>query len=224
MNMPTIWSYLGSKDSLNRVPELNVLTSLGGWVVSNTVRPVSYHRDIQHFLDEKHFNGHCVQSVLPVGVLHEELPMELCDTLLQHTRATLPQHVSRASVKLISMGGNLPDCDKEHKTSLPLSVRKSRYFALMQAQWDPEQGELGREACKEWTRECFRILSKYGTGTMTYAPDEVHTYDDYITGQLLNKSSGAESELFLKLERVKAKYDHNNTFRQNLNINPGVKG
>jgi hypothetical protein len=55
---------------------------------------------------------------------------------------------------------------------------------------------------------------------MTHAPDEIHTFDDYATGQLFENMTGYSQDLYHKLARVKAKYDHDNFFRQNLNINP----
>jgi hypothetical protein len=202
---------------------------LGGWVVvSNTVRPVSYHTELQTMLTKHQSSGHVYQTVAPFGDCSECVSDALVDELISFIKTSVSPDMSGAAVVLQSIGGAISTSDPGNKSTCvsPL-VRTARYFALIEARWNPESGDAGKAAAKEWVKRAYALLAPYQAAELRYAIDETTTAqrpapeDLKVSPKLIaTENTAYANEVLERLSELKAKYDASNLFRQNVNIAP----
>jgi len=222
--VPMTWAYFGSAKTPQEVPELVKASNLGGWItLANTIQPLSYHSGLQTILSPHQSSNFNYHSVSPLGNQNEHLSEEFIQTLLEFTRGSKASEISGAAVILLAIGGNVTTADVDNqKTAIPPPIRKAKYFVLVEAIWNPEQGQTGKNAARDWARKALSIVAKYRPGDMRYAPDEVNTGEKPI-GDLAFKGEGIAGytpELHARLGKLKTKYDPENLFRMNVNITP----
>lgn len=221
--VPTTWSYIGDAASPKDVPVLVEATKMGTWstpVVAKTVKAMSYHKDLQTMLTPHQTGGHIYQTVIPFGEEGKLLPDELIEKLLDFISKGAPSQLQKAAVVAMKMGGAASQNDgNNEKTCIPQPIRRARYFAIFEAYWKPECGQEGKEVARTWARAAYAILAPYKPGEMRYAPDEVNTgaSEAAFHGEGI---VGYTTDLHTRLAKLKAKYDSENFFRQNVNILP----
>lgn len=221
--VPTAWCYFGEENDPAKVPVLVKAGALGGWAtVKNDVKPVSYHNDAQKMFvkADRDPTGYVYQTIIPFGSRNAQLPENLIEELVEFARVPMPHGVSKGNVILTTVGGKASHIDDRNVlTCVPLPVRKARYFALIQAFYQPELGEFSRNAARDWAKVAHGILSPYRPGEVHYAPDEVNpgfTETAYFGEELGHYSQS----IYVRLGQLKAKYDKENFFCNNYNIEP----
>jgi FAD/FMN-containing dehydrogenase len=155
-------------------------------------------------------------TLVQIGSISEQLPRSFFEELLAHTSRSKPRSLGRCEVSLFVVGGNARANDASARTCVDRISRESRYFAIVDAEWHATAGDLGREDAKAWAKASVKILMKYSTQHTLHAPDAV--------GALLSEVEEAklEDSLLRRLKGIKAKYDPDNIFCQNMNIKPLV--
>ena len=223
--VPTTWAYVGDAETPQDVPVLVQATKMGTWttpIVSKTIKKMSYHKDLQTMLTPHQTGGHIYQTVVPFGEEDKPLPEELIEKLLDFTAKAAPSQLQKAAVVAMKMGGAAGKMDgNNEKTCIPQPIRRARYFAIIEAYWKPELGDEGKEVARTWARTAFSILAPYKPGEMRYAPDEVNTGNTPAEAAFQGEGvAGYTIDLHSKLGQLKAKYDPENFFRENVNILP----
>lgn len=228
--------------SHQQVRELTAASSLGGWFTTeNTIRPMRFHSELQRMTIEHVMNGHIYTTVLSIGSHAQLLPEECFESLVKHMSITPVPAIIKASVRFVVLGGAAVNTDRGTKTCVPISVRHSRYFALIETQWRPETGEIGKQEARKWTKLTFDLLVPYRSGVIKHAPDamqaadainvdgSVDSADDGAFNSFIGVSTSFKSSekiadldaiLKQRLREIKHKYDPVNRFRNNANILP----
>lgn len=230
--VPTLLVYFGDKASVKEVPALNV-SPKGAWLrVLDSVKPVSYHSDIQTITQPMNPPGHfSYTSLVQVGNHLEVMPESFYDEILKHTRKSLHKSLIKAVCIMFTIGGKMRTADDGSKTSINEAVRHARYFLIIESIWKGQFGEEGRCAARDWAKETVRISSKYQVSPMLHAPDAINdsvvmdaVKVDMISSINLNDVGshdlGFAGSVLDRLRTVKGKYDPNNFFRLNANILP----
>jgi hypothetical protein len=197
-------------------------------VVSNTVRPIKYHTEMQTMLTEHQAGGHIYHTVAPFGDCSECIPDALIDELITFTKASANPGMSGGVIVLQCIGGAIGTSDPGNKnTCVSPLVRSARYFALIEARWNPESGDAGKAAAKEWAKRAYAIFSPYQTAELRYALDETAIVqrpaleDLKVSPKLIATENIAyANDVLERLSQLKSKYDGSNFFRQNVNITP----
>jgi hypothetical protein len=221
------------------VPELLRAQRLGPDVLKNNIGPLSYHSGLQTILTPHTPSGHIYHTILQIGQQDSLLPSQFLSDLLEYVRRPLSLLMLNAVVILWAMGGVSTTMDDGSKTCLPPSVRSGRYFVVIESYWRPDSGSQGKIAAKEWAHGAFALLRTQQTTVMTHAPDEVNASSPLseerrdgadavcssVEAALVSRNSngnfsGYSATLYSRLRTVKTKYDPDNIFRQNTNIEP----
>jgi len=159
-------------------------------------------------------SGHVYHTVIPIGDQSQDLPDELIVPLLEFTRTSPASEIQKAAVIFMTIGGAIANKDQNNEhTCIPPPIRQARYVALVECHWKPEFGDEGKSRARDWARTAHSILVPYQTGDLRYAPDEVNTKE-------AAEDMGFTVDLHERLGTLKAKYDPENFFRTNLNIQP----
>jgi hypothetical protein len=173
-------------------------------------------------------SGYVYHTVAPFGDCSECISDALIDELVTFTKASANPSMSGGVIVLQCIGGAIPKSDPDNKkTCVSPLVRSARYFALIEARWNPESGDAGKAAAKEWAKRAYAIFSPYQTAELRYALDETAivqrpAFEDLkVSPKLIAVEHIAyANEVLERLSELKAKYDRSNLFRQNVNIAP----
>ena len=210
----TMWAHFGDEKYPSEVQVLNEASRLGGWlVVEDSIRPMSYHDEVQEMTRQHNQSGYLYNTLVQLGNLSEPLPDEFFQEMVAFTRRAKHQSLRRTEVALFVVGRGYDSEIPAHKTSLDQASRDCRYFAIVDSHWDEKYGEEGKEEAKGWARECARILSKYCVAKTFHAAH---------AGEERESTISFDDDLIRYLHRLKSKYDPQNVFRQNCNIDPST--
>jgi hypothetical protein len=209
---PSLWTYFGEENSPVKVPILQQASNLGG----NTIKLSSYHNDVQRITTPIVLHGYLYHTVIQFGELDVELPQEFWEKLLAFTRAMLHESLLKALVVSLTMGGKLATNDPDGTTTcIARSLRKARYFGVIEVYWKPEFGEKGKEEARKWARTVVEIIQPFCNEVLRYAAPDVAVG---IAG--LKDQAGYGQDKYPKLRALKRKYDPTNLFNNNVNILP----
>jgi len=177
-------------------------------------------------------------TLVQVGKQSEPMPDEFFQQMLTFTRKALPRSLSKAVVIMFAIGGQLSRADDGTKTAINESVRKARYFLIIESIWKENFGDEGRNAARDWAKEASRIGNQYRASPMLHAPDSINngSIETAVSGVGVEKvlkmmasidlkdeaahDMGYTANLMDRLAEVKGIYDPQNFFRQNANILP----
>lgn len=138
------------------------------------------------------------------GHLYGELSDD-CIRLYEQLSSEPPENGVEGFLLLVALGGAMEDLPVE---STAFEYRHAKYWALFIATWkSPEQ----RESAVAWVRKVHGAFKQFAVGT--YAPVIGAEGEEDPTGLAFNSNLG-------RLVELKRKYDPNNFFKNNRNINP----
>jgi FAD/FMN-containing dehydrogenase len=133
----------------------------------------------------------------------ERVEEKLCDRAAEHALNAQSPH---SAVIFFQIGGALNDLPEEHS---PVGNRDARYLLNIQAAWEDEAGD---EANLEWARSGWESMREFGTGG---------NYINFLTeDESPERVAAALGGSIERLRRVKARWDPENVFRTNRNIEP----
>ena len=215
--VPILVAQFGSEAETSALPQIQALQRLGGWFkVENSVKPASYHADVQTATTALVMSGHIYHTLIQFGSLDSELPSACFEQLLAFTAQSLPSSMKQATLLVFPMGGALSTNDPTgEKTCLASAIRKARYFGILEAYWKPEFGDAGKEAARTWCHGVTDILKPHCSENLRYA-----AADNYNNDPLYKDQAGYGSVQYQRLGQLKAKYDPHNLLRNNMNILP----
>ena len=128
----------------------------------------------------------------------------LCEKVIEHAERIRSPH---SAVILFQIEGALNQLKEEHS---PVGNRDARYVLNLAGSW--EQADEDR-ANIEWAREAWTDMRQFSTGG---------TYINFLTeDEGPERISTALGKGLQRLAEVKARWDPENVFRTNRNINPG---
>jgi hypothetical protein len=146
------------------------------------------------------------------GSLDKPLPDSVWRELLAFTKKSLDVSIEKATLLIFPIGGKVRTADDGTKTCMSNKIRSARYFAIVEAYWKPQYGEVGKKAAREWTRSSLDILRPFCSEQLRYASGD--------SDPLYKDQPGFEEETYLKLRKLKTKYDKENFFVNNMNVAP----
>lgn len=232
--VPIMFKYLGDKSKASDVPEIKQITSIGGgWgKLANTIKPVSFHKDVQTMTSPEIKSGYIYHTVMPFGRVEDPLPEEYLDRILTAVRAPLAKGVDKAVVVFFAFGtapGDIPRDADNVKTCLPVVLRHVKYFAIIEAHFSPQLGSIAKDNARAWAQNIFNILKPLKTlnNVAGYAADSITALQSaveeeevkYIENPIEVLGFGSLQE---RLRAVKIKYDRENFFHMNMNIAPNA--
>jgi FAD/FMN-containing dehydrogenase len=136
----------------------------------------------------------------------EYLPLvepSLCEKLIDHAAKIRSPH---SSIVLMHIGGALNSLNDDHS---PVGNRDAHYVLNLAGSW--EQASEDR-ANIEWAREAWHDIKSFSTGG---------TYINFLTeDEGPERTKAALGKGLQRLAEVKARWDPENVFRTNRNINP----
>jgi FAD/FMN-containing dehydrogenase len=132
---------------------------------------------------------------------------EVIDVVAQHAyRARSP----RSYAAMFHMGGAVARVSPD---ATAYAARDVAHNIVIDAAWLPEEDDALGTPETEWTREFLRALDPYRAGVY------VNFLDADDDARRVRDAYGDET--YLRLAEIKAKYDPDNVFRNNKNIEPG---
>lgn len=193
-------------------------STLGGWLtIQDSVKPVSYHFGLQTLTSKSIRSGHIFSTVVQVGTFGERLPDDFFVELLTYTRLPRPSTLEDAVVILFPMGGAIQKENDGMETMISPTVRKLKYFAVVEARWKASAADAGRCDARNWCTEASRILSKFSPALMRHAVDCINERN--IREHEINAQDiGFHESTLRRLREIKAAYDPRNLF----SMNPGI--
>lgn len=127
----------------------------------------------------------------------------LCQGMIEHAAKIRSPH---SAVILFQVGGALNDVDEAHS---PVGNRDARYVLNITGAWEQAADD---GANVEWTREAWADLKRYSTGG---------NYINFLTeDEGSDRIDAALGQNIRRLAEVKARWDPQNVFRTNRNIQP----
>jgi hypothetical protein len=127
----------------------------------------------------------------------------LCEKVIEHAARIRSPH---SAVILFQIGGALNRVDDEHS---PVGNRDARYVLNVAGAWE-EMGEDGANIA--WARAAWNDMKSFSTGG---------TYINFLTeDEGPERTAAALGKGLQRLAEVKARWDPENVFRTNRNINP----
>lgn len=209
--------YYGTETTPKKVPEIKELRELGGWFkVANDVKKISHHRDLQTITSPHIETGFIYTSLVIIGNKSTVMPDECWRKLLAHVRGPKPKFMTRGACIVFHVGG-IDAFGNEKTSAISSTVRSSKYFCLLEAEWAGSSGELGKIAARKWCRDLAATLNDYKTTVMKYAADEINI--DLVDAA---GSIGYHEDMIASLRTLKAKYDVDNLFKENVNVLPAI--
>jgi len=131
---------------------------------------------------------------------------ELCDGVMAHAAKICSPH---SSMILFQIGGALNGLPEDHS---PVANRDARYVLNIGGAWDQAADD---EANIAWARNAWNDLKTFSTGG---------TYINFLTqDEGPERIEAAIGKSLGRLAEVKAKWDPENVFRTNRNIEPAGK-
>jgi FAD/FMN-containing dehydrogenase len=131
---------------------------------------------------------------------------ELCDGVIAHAARIPSPH---SSLILFQIGGALNDLPEDHS---PVGNRDARYVLNIGGAWEQAADD---EANIAWARNAWNDLKAFSTGG---------TYINFLTqDEGPERIEAAIGKSLERLAEVKAKWDPENVFRTNRNIQPAGK-
>ncbi|MEK6153645.1 FAD-binding protein [Flavobacteriaceae bacterium 3-367] len=132
--------------------------------------------------------------------------MEVTDEIVEVLQRNVPQGSPYSDVKIQHLEGAFGRMP-EHATAF--GNRKSRFGMVIQTRWLDSLRTTEQEL---WTNRLFNELKQKGTGKV---------YVNFMDNEGENRVKDAYSDsTFIKLKKIKKKYDPENLFRKNQNIKP----
>eukprot|EP01127_Copromyxa_protea_P011227 TRINITY_DN2808_c0_g1_i2.p1 TRINITY_DN2808_c0_g1~~TRINITY_DN2808_c0_g1_i2.p1 ORF type:complete len:384 (-),score=104.48 TRINITY_DN2808_c0_g1_i2:210-1361(-) len=169
----------------------------------DTIKPVSYQMDIQKFAEGPKKDRQQSGFYFEKGLLFADLSDEALRVFENFTTTLAPRAGIEAVIAVIVLGGKMADVAPE---ATAFEHRGAKYWGLFMVQW--WQPEL-REEAVQWCRKLYDTLKPFSQGN--YAP--VIGADEQNSGLVYTNN-------LARLVELKQKYDPNNLFRNNRNINP----
>ena len=127
----------------------------------------------------------------------------LCDKVIEHAVKTRSPH---SAVMLFQIGGALNQLEAEHS---PVGNRDARYVLNIAAAWETAGDD---QPNIEWAREAWNDLKAFSTGG---------NYINFLTeDEGPERIAAALGKGLERLAAIKAKWDPQNVFRTNRNIQP----
>lgn len=127
----------------------------------------------------------------------------LCEKAIEHAGRIRSPH---SAVILFQLGGALNRLDEAHS---PMGNRDARYVFNVAGSWERAEDD---EANIEWAREAWRDLRPFSTGG---------TYINFLTeDEGAERVEAALGPSLQRLAEVKRRWDPENVFRTNRNIEP----
>jgi FAD/FMN-containing dehydrogenase len=125
----------------------------------------------------------------------------LCGKMIEHAARALSPH---CSVNLFQIEGALNELSDDHS---PAGNRDARYVLVIQASWErPEQDD----ANIAWARDAWADMKSFSTGG---------TYINFLTSdEGAERTAAGLGKALGRLAEIKAKWDPQNMFRGNRNI------
>jgi hypothetical protein len=114
---------------------------------------------------------------------------------------------SQCEIALGLIGGATARLSKDYTA---YSHRDATYVMNVHGRWDNASDD---DKCMDWARTLYRETAPYATGGV---------YVNFLTDDESERIKAAYGTNFEKLVAIKKKYDPNNLFRMNQNINPGA--
>lgn len=189
--------YAGSADDGERV--LQPLREWGTPIVDFSDRMP--YAEVQKFLDADYPKG---RNYYWKSVYLKEFTDDTIDMLLALNRQA-PSHHS--TIDIWTMGGTMNQVSSEES---PLSPREAPFMIGIEANWDDANNNDLNIA---WTRDCVDGLAPFAApGIYLNFPGFMEDADQMVKTAYGNN--------FQRLVKVKQKYDPDNFFRLNQNINP----
>jgi hypothetical protein len=207
---------------MQSIPVLSKASKLGGWfTIEDSVKPVSYHNDLQRMTAKMIVSGHVYTTLVQLGSIDKPLPVELFHEILGHTRKTLPSTLESAVVIFFPMGGKI--CTGSGvETTVSSTLRTARYFAIIETRWKASSGDTGRVDARNWAKESSRILSPYSYACMRHTVDAINDplLDDQRKEDIGAHDIGYHDSNLMRLQEIKTLYDPTNFFCMNANVAP----
>jgi hypothetical protein len=146
--------------SMQPIPILSKASMLGGWfTIEDSVKPVSYHNDLQRMTARMIVSGHVCTTLVQIGSIDKPLPTELFQEILGHTRKRLPSTLESA-VYFLSDGRK--DLHRERsRYHYQFHCAFCSIFAIIETRWKPGASDAGRVDARNWSKESSRILAPY---------------------------------------------------------------
>ena len=128
----------------------------------------------------------------------------LCEAVMEHAAKTRSPH---SNLILFQLGGAVGQFDEAHS---PVGNRDAQYVFNVAGSWErPEEDE----ANIAWAHDAWNDLKRFSTGG---------TYINFLTeDEGVERTGAALGPALSRLGEVKAKWDPDNLFRTNRNIEPG---
>lgn len=220
--VPTSWVTI-TDDKIEEIEELRAASRCGGWVtVSDSVKSVSLHNDVQRMTMEHIESGFVYTSLIQIGSNDSPLPKSFFEELLTYTRKTKSSKIAAAVVILFRMGGVVAT-GTELQTTINPTTRRARYFAILESRWTGAAGDAGRDACRQWVKQAYATMSKYRCGPqMKHGPLDVveGCSDELKLTDIAAHDLGFDDHAIQLLGEIKTEYDPHNFFKNNLNVLP----
>lgn len=207
--VPILWAHFGDEKRVKDVPELVEAGKVGGWLtIENSIRPFSYHNDLQRITIPLAPPGRIYTTGVEIGSATTPLPPIIFEQMLQVTRKPLASTLVSADCVFFAMGGRYTELDANNeKTCVNSIARNSRYLVIIAAYWKESAGDKGRADAKAWAHAVKAVVQSQ----ITKAPLRYEAKNAEETAAEEEKS-GYDDPLEAKFHALKAKYDLNNVF------------
>jgi len=128
----------------------------------------------------------------------------LCEKIIEHSARIPSPHTA---VAIFQLGGALNELEEKHS---PVGNRDARYVLNIAGAWEQASDD---QANIEWTRAAWNGMKSFSTGGV---------YINFLTeDETPERVEAALGKGLKRLTEVKAKWDPQNVFRTNRNIQPG---
>merc|ERR1719473_1355896 len=168
--------------------------SFGAWASIRQLGRKQYHTELQPLLEAMQASGHYYDA----SCLVPSLSADVIATLI-----------------IFPLGGAVADAP-EGATSFYGGGRKpDGFWIIIEGKWEPDAEGKNRDAIVGWVKALRAELARFGVS------DTAHTLDGNMESTLAGPAAIFGPNL-ARLQALKAKYDPNNFFKCNRNIQPAA--